>query len=243
MGRLIALGASACIAWTGVALADCGPEALGTSRTLTLPREAAAYGRLQHAALALQPGEVVLSFDDGPNPASTPQVLKVLKDQCVRASFFMTGEPMLREPALAQRVRAEGHSVGMHGFAHAHAASQSVQAQRADLDAIDAAYRQIFGTAAAAYRFPYLEETPEMLAELKARRVTVMSVDLGIDDWLPAQTPQMLADRLTERLRDSGGGVILLHDAQEQTAAALPLLLDTLKARGYRVVHLAWQEP
>src|SRR5262249_39488196 len=106
--------AGACLAAMGAA-AECGPTALGTSRTLTLPREAAAYGRAQYAALPLEPGEVVLSFDDGPRPESTPRVLQALAEQCVKATFFMNGEPMLQSPALARQVLAQGHSVGMHG--------------------------------------------------------------------------------------------------------------------------------
>ena len=228
---------------TPLAQADCGPDALGTARTLTLPREAAAYGQTQHEALPLQPGEVVLTFDDGPAPATTPQVLQALKDQCSRATFLMNGEPLLRAPELALRVRAEGHSVGMHGNTHAHAASQTVPEQMADLNAMEAAYRKVFGTPAAFYRFPFLEETPAMLAELAARRVTIMSVDLAIDDWLPAQSTAMLTERLLERLKQTGGGIILMHDIQQQTADALPTLLKALKTHGYRVVHLEWQPP
>ncbi len=223
------------------ALADCGPDVLGTSRTLRLPREAAGYGLTQHKALPLQPGEVVLTFDDGPAPATTPQVLKVLKEQCVLATFFMNGVPLLRAPDLALSVRAEGHSVGMHGNTHAHAPQESVAEQMADLKAMDAAYRKVFGASPASYRFPFLEETPEMLAELAARRVTVMSVDLAIDDWVADQSPQMLTERLLARLKQAGGGIILMHDIQQQTTDALPMLLQALKAHGYRVVHLEWQ--
>ncbi len=220
--------------------AGCGPDALGTARTLTLPRAAAAYGTAQHAPLPLAAGEVVLSFDDGPAPASTPAVLKALQAECVRATFFMNGEPLLREPALARQVRELGHTVGMHGHQHAHFATLPAAEQLADLAAMQAAYRQVFGTEAPAYRFPFLEETPTLLTALQAQRVTVLSVDAGIDDWLPDQTPQVLADRLVQRLRASGGGILLLHDVQAQTAAALPLLLRALKAEGWRVVHLDW---
>jgi peptidoglycan/xylan/chitin deacetylase (PgdA/CDA1 family) len=225
------------------ALAECGPQVLGTSRTLTLPRVSAAYGTAQHQALPLQSGEVVISFDDGPRPESTPVVLKALQQQCVQATFFMNGDPLLRHPELAQRVRAEGHSVGMHGFNHEHFPTLPEAAQLSDLSAMQAAYEKVFGVSAAAYRFPFLEETPTLMAALKAQRVTVMSLDVGIDDWLAEQTPQILADRLVERLRGTGGGIILLHDAQDQTAQALPLLLTTLKDQGYRVVHLEWEAP
>src|SRR6187399_1260467 len=85
----------------GFAKADCGPDTLGTSRVLTLPRAAAAYGTFQHPPLPLAPGEVVITFDDGPRPESTPIVLKTLAAQCVQATFFMIGSEMLRSPDLA----------------------------------------------------------------------------------------------------------------------------------------------
>ena len=221
--------------------ADCGPDALGTSRTITLKREAAAYGTVQHAALPLALGEVVITFDDGPRPESTPKVLATLRQQCVRASFFEVGERLARNPELAREVRAEGHSVGLHGNTHAHAPQQSPAEQLADMSAAQASYQQVFGTQTPAWRFPFLEETPTMTDALKAQAITTMSIDVAIDDWLPGQTPQVLADRLVERLAKVGRGIILMHDVEDGTAAALPLLLATLKAHGYRVVHLEWE--
>jgi len=236
-----ALGALLCAAALGAA-ASCGEDALGTSRVLPLAREAAAYGRAQHAPLPLlAPGEVVITFDDGPRPESTPAVLKALQAECVRATFFMNGEPMLAHAALAREVRARGHGVGLHGFRHPHFTTLPEAEQLADLQAVEAAYRQVFGGTAAAYRFPFLEETPFLRGALAHSRTTVMSVDAGIDDWLPDQSPQQLADRLVQRLAGTGGGRLVLHVMQQHDAAALPLLLRTLKARGYRVVHLKWQ--
>jgi peptidoglycan-N-acetylglucosamine deacetylase len=221
----------------------CGPQALGTARTLTLPRSGAAWGSAQqYARLPLAPGEVVLTFDDGPRPESTPQVLQALAQQCVQATFFMNGEPLLRAPELARRVRDAGHTVAMHGFTHTSFAEMPLAAQQADLAAMQQAYTQVLGGHAPAFRFPFLAETAEAKAALAAERITVMSVDLGVEDWLPAQTPSMLAERLLQRLQGSGGGIVLLHDAQDQTAAALPALLRALKDGGYRVVHLRWEE-
>lgn len=224
------------------AAVNCGPDVLGTSRTLTLKREGIAWGTAQHAALPmLAPKEVVLTFDDGPRPESTPLVLKALADQCARASFFMNGEPLRQHAALARQVRDAGHTVGMHGYRHEHFPQLSPAAQTADLDAMVATYRAALGAEPAAYRFPFLEETPTLPTALKERGLTVMSIDAGAEDWLPDQTPQMLATKLLGQLAKSGGGIILLHDAQDQTAAALPLLLQTLKSNGYSVVHLRWQ--
>jgi peptidoglycan/xylan/chitin deacetylase (PgdA/CDA1 family) len=239
----ILAGVAVLLASVGVAGQSPGTAAgLGTSRTLVLPRSAAAYGRMQHAPLPLQPGEIVLTFDDGPNPASTPAVLQALAGEHVRATFFMNGEPLLRAPELARRVRAEGHSVGMHGFEHAHFSQVSPERQMDDLQSMQDAFTRIFGDRAPAYRFPFLEETDPLRQALADRAVTVMSADVGIDDWLPDQSPQVLVRRLLERLHDTGGGIVLMHDAQPQTAAALPSLLRALREHGYRVVHLEWAD-
>lgn len=220
----------------------CAPDVLGTSRTLTLKREAAAWGTVQHAALpGLAPGEVVLTFDDGPRPESTPLVLKALADQCVKASFYMNGEPMSQHAALARQVRDAGHTVGMHGYRHDNFSQLPAEAQGRDLQAMITAYVDTLGAQPAAYRFPFLAETPELKKALAAQGITVMSVDAGAEDWLPDQTPQMLADKLLSQLAKPGGGIVLLHDAQDQTARALPFLLNALKAAGYRVVHLRWE--
>ncbi|MBL8277436.1 MAG: polysaccharide deacetylase family protein [Pelomonas sp.] len=224
------------------AAASCPPDALGTSRTLTLPRAAGAWGTAQHAPLpGLAPKEVVLTFDDGPRPESTPLVLKALADQCVQATFFMNGEPMARHPELARQVRDAGHSVGMHGFRHDNFAQLPAEDQGRDLKAMIATYTDVLGEAPPAYRFPFLAESPVLMKALDKLGIAVMSVDAGAEDWLPDQTPQMLADKLLSQLAKPGGGLILLHDAQDQTARALPHLLQVLKAGGYRVVHLRWR--
>ena len=234
-----ALGLAACVA-AQAAFAGCGPEALGTSRTLTLPREGAAYGTAQYPALPLAPHEVAITFDDGPRAETTPDILKALREQCVLATFFMVGDALAHDIDLGRRVRAEGHSVAMHSYRHEHLAAMPESAQLADLQAMQQVFRNAFGAEAPAWRFPFLEETPALVAALKARGITLVSLDAGIDDWLPDQTPRILAERLVERLRKPGGGIVLLHDVQEQTARAMPLLLSTLKAHGYRVVHLEW---
>ncbi|RTL47176.1 MAG: polysaccharide deacetylase family protein [Burkholderiales bacterium] len=240
-------------AWLGMALAGavaaataapCGPEALGTSRVLTLPRAAGAWGTAQHAPLpGLGPKEVVLTFDDGPRPGSTPRVLKALAEHCVQASFFMNGEPMARHPELARQVRDAGHSVGMHGYRHDNFAQWPAEDQGRDLKAMIATYTDVLGEAPPAYRFPYLAESPVLMKALERLGIAVMSVDAGAEDWLPDQTPQMLADKLLGQLAGPGGGIVLLHDAQDQTAQALPVLLNALKTQGYRVVALRWQGP
>lgn len=223
------------------AAAQCGPEQLSTARTITLKREGAQYGAQQHAALPLEKGEVVLTFDDGPSADNTPLVLKALSDQCAKATFFLIGEHINQQPDLARRLVREGHSAGIHSNTHPHLASLTVAQQLDDLKLSRAAYQNVFGVEPPAYRFPYLEETPTLLDALKRNNITVASIDMGINDWIPEDTTAVLAQRLTESLDKAGRGIILMHDANGPTAKALPTLLKVLKDKGYKVVHLEWE--
>jgi len=223
--------------------ADCGPDKLGTSRTITLKREGAAYGAPQHAPLQLAPGEVVLTFDDGPAADSTPLALQALSDQCAKATFFLVGQQLRAAPELARREVGEGHSAGLHSDTHAHLPSFSVEQQLNDLKLNQAAYKSALGIDAPAYRFPFLEETPALLDTLRQSKLTVFSVDLGITDWMPDDTTPLLAQRLSDSLDKAGRGIILMHDAHMATAQALPTLLKVLKDKGYKVVHVEWEKP
>lgn len=224
--------------------AGCAPDALGTSRTVTLKREYVGYGKVQYGPLPLlQKGEVVLTFDDGPNPDTVDRVLKTLASQCVKATFFMTGANLAQHPELGRRVAAAGHTPALHSYAHPVLKSMTPAAQLADLDQGLQAFSAVFGKAPPAYRFPFLEETPAILAALEQRKITVASVDLGIDDYMPNdQSAGALVGRLAERLTANGSGIILMHDANGPTAEALPLLLKTIRDGGYKVVHLQWAE-
>ncbi|MGW8392651.1 polysaccharide deacetylase family protein [Pseudoduganella sp. HUAS MS19] len=227
---------------TGGAACACPQEALGTSRVLTLKREYAAYGTVQHGPLPLKKGEVVLTFDDGPAPDTLDRVLQALEAQCAKATFFMTGANLARYPELGQRVAQAGHTPALHSFAHPQLKSMTEAAQLADLERGILAYAGVFGHAPPAYRFPFLEETPAILASLKERKITVASVDLGIDDYHPNDMrSSALVGRLVQRLHATGGGIVLMHDANGATAEALPALLAAIRDNGYKVVHLRWE--
>ena len=224
------------------AASECAADALGTSRVLTLKREYATYGTVQHGPLPLQKGEVVLTFDDGPTPETIDNVLQALAAQCVQAIFFMTGANLSKHPELGRRVARAGHTPALHSFAHPSLKSMPVAEQLADLEQGMQSFANVFGHAPAAYRFPFLEETAPILEALKERKVTVASVDLGIDDYHPNDMRStVLAGRLVERLRQAGGGMVLMHDANGATAEALPALLKAIQDNGYKVVHLRWE--
>jgi len=242
-GFIAAAAPFAVLAQSDSAEPACSPDALGTSRTLTLKREYVGYGSEQYGRLPLEPGEVVITFDDGPRPETLDRVLKALSDECVKATFYMTGANLVEYPELGQRVVQAGHTAGLHSFAHPVLPSMPVAEQLADIDQGLEAFVKVFGAETASYRFPFLAESPAILKVLKEKNITVASVDLGIKDYWPndMQTPAMVG-RLKEELDRSKGGILLIHDANGPTADALPALLKTIKDKGYKIVHLRWED-
>src|ERR1700693_2686540 len=122
MIRILAIAAIAASMPLAAAAEPCpgNPDALGTERVLDVDASSTPrLGRKQFpSALPLQRKELVLTFDDGPWPATTPKILDALKRECVRATFFLLGRHVEEYPELARRERAEGHSVGHHTFSH-----------------------------------------------------------------------------------------------------------------------------
>jgi peptidoglycan-N-acetylglucosamine deacetylase len=219
------------------------PDALGTTRVLavdavTTPR----VGRKQFPqTLPLAPKEVVLTFDDGPWPGTTERVLEALRQECVRATFFLIGRNALDHPGLAQRELAEGHTVAYHSFSHPMLDHMPIAAAQADVErgfaAVDAALRGHGAPVTPFFRFPYFASTPPLLDWLEQRRMVVFGADLWASDWNPMSPDQEL-QLILGRVEATQGGIVLFHDTKAQTAAMLPSFLRALRARGFSIVEM-----
>jgi peptidoglycan/xylan/chitin deacetylase (PgdA/CDA1 family) len=227
--------------------ADCAGNAaaLGTARVLAIdPAATPPLGRKHFAAtLPLAPKEVVLTFDDGPWPGPTDRVLEALRRECVRASFFLLGRNAVAQPALARRALAHGHTIGHHTFSHPLLTRLSPERAEREIDrGIGAVDSVLYGEASRAprtpfFRFPGFASSATLLERLAKRGIAVFGADLWASDW-NRMTPEAERDLLLKRLTAAGGGIVLLHDTQAQTASMLPALLRELKRRDYRVVHV-----
>ncbi|WP_454916847.1 polysaccharide deacetylase family protein [Xanthobacter sediminis] len=245
-----ALLAAAVLAATSLSASAEGcpgrPDALGTARVLEVDPKGVQVGTKSFpGTLPLAPREVVLTFDDGPWPKTTPAVLDALAAECVRATFFLIGDNAKARPALVRRTLAEGHTVAHHSMTHPAATlaklpfDAAVAEIRKGIAADEAA---AYGTSGAVprvpfFRFPGFASTPDLLDYLDRSGIGVFGADFWASDW-NRMTPEEELELVLKRLEAAGGGIVLFHDTKAQTAAMLPAFLTALKERGYKVVHI-----
>ena len=230
---------------TSAFAAECAGNsfALGTARTIAI--SAADYdrvGTMQYKkSLPLADKEVVLTFDDGPIPPYTNRVLETLASECVKATFFLVGQQARHFPDVVRRLAREGHTIASHSQHHPVGFRDlDVTTVSQEVDQGIAAIAAILGhrkAVAPFFRIPGLSRSNVAENYLAARGLSVWSADFAADDWrhIAAQT---IVERALARLERKRKGILLLHDIQPATALALPQLLQELKSRGYRIVHV-----
>src|SRR5712671_6373972 len=245
--NLVGATLAASMAWSvATRAADCPRNGtLGTSRILSVDAASTPRVGLKNfpQTLPLEDHEVVLTFDDGPWPPTTPRVLKALAQECVRATFFLIGKPASEHPDLVRRIAAEGHTVGHHTWLHRSLMQIPPGETRDEIDrGIAADEMALHGVATRIpstpfFRFPGFETTSATLELLQSRGIVVFGTDLWASDWDP-MTPTQELKLIIERLNIARKGIILFHDPKAQTAAMLPAFLRYLRDNHFRVVHV-----
>lgn len=221
------------------------PDALGTGRVLEVDVGATPRVGRRHfpATLPLTRNEVVLTFDDGPWPGTTPKVLEALRRECVRATFFVLGKHAEHYPALARQIFADGHTVAHHTYSHKILSRLPFPAAQAEIDrGVEEADYAVFGQRRSApatpfFRFPGFAATPALLDSMQRRGIVVFGADVWASDWNTMQ-PADQTRLVIGRIEKFGGGIVLFHDTKMQTAAMMPEFLRELKRRGFSVVHV-----
>jgi peptidoglycan/xylan/chitin deacetylase (PgdA/CDA1 family) len=178
---------------------------------------------------------VYLTFDDGPDPRWTPQILELLAQARMQATFFAIGKCAQREPALMRRIAAAGHAVGNHTFSHRHPWLMSSRSARAQVRDGAKALSDAIGSAPALYRPPHGRARPCMTDEARLQGERVVMWHRSAIDWGWLGTAQRIATRLA---RVRAGDIVLMHDGQnehnhpEQLLQVLPGFLRELSSRG-----------
>ena len=191
--------------------------------------------------------QVALTFDDGPDPTWTPQVLDILKRYNIKATFFLVGSQAEQYPDIVKRIVDEGHLVGNHTYTHANLAEIPAQQVRIELNATQRLIESITGRSTTLFRPPYNADShPTHLDELVPLKQVqddlgylIVMENIDPEDWARPGA-DVIVDRIKELRRD--GSLILLHDAggnRQQTVDALPRIIDWLQTRGDDIVPLS----
>jgi peptidoglycan/xylan/chitin deacetylase (PgdA/CDA1 family) len=191
----------------------------------------------------LRDKEIVLTFDDGPWPQNTSNVLKALADECLKATFFEIGEHATWHPEITKQVIEAGMTVGTHTWSHKDLArnpyAKDLEKAEQEIEMGNSAVHMAAGGAPVApfFRFPDLQHPPQLLAYLGQRNMAIFSTDIDSRDF-KMHKPDEVIKSVMSQLEKRGKGMILMHDFQRNTGETLPELLRQLKAAGYKVVHM-----
>jgi peptidoglycan/xylan/chitin deacetylase (PgdA/CDA1 family) len=235
------------------------PNAMGVSRVVEIDTTGGPGFGFEHFKMYdfLRPGEVVLTFDDGPWP-TTPIVLQALAEECVKAIFFSIGYNAITYPEILKQVAAGGHTVGSHTWTH-----QDLSKTRGSMpigngkrevrdydpkDEIEKGMSAVkialgdSGRETPFFRFPSLKQPPELMTYLGTRNVAMFSTDMDSFDF-KMRKPEQVVQSVMDKLKKHGKGIVLMHDVHSWTAHAVKDVLAQMKANGFKVVQMKSKEP
>ncbi|MET8499259.1 polysaccharide deacetylase family protein [Streptomyces microflavus] len=179
---------------------------------------------------------VALTFDDGPDPVYTRQVVEILERYGARATFFCVGHHVVALPDEVRRIHAAGHELGNHSWSHPFLPDLTAQELRDQLDRTAEELDRLTGRAPTWFRPPYGSLTPEVLAALDGHPTTVTMWDVDARDW-SRPGPEQIAATVLEGA--GPGSVVLMHEGagdRGQTVQALPSIIEGLLERGLELV-------
>ena len=205
----------------------------------TLLLTTAAFDGYAHTSLggcSKSPCRVALTFDDGPNPHLTNQILQILEKAQVPATFFVVGQAAAAHPILLQRMARDGDEIGNHTWAHANLLHQSSAAQAQAIDQTTQAIQRAVPGPVRLFRPPYglyNRQVQDLLASRHMALVLWAADDHDYRGW-PADRLQAEVQKETQ-----AGAIILMHDIHPNTVKALPDEIRWLQAQGFQLVTVS----
>lgn len=181
---------------------------------------------------------MALTFDDGPSPRFTPQILALLANHQIHATFFLLGRHARRYPQVVQAIAAQGHEIGNHTYNHLHLAKVNQDTLAWEVEQTESVLEELGVPLNGLFRPPYSELSPELVdyLERRERKIILWNVDSG--DWrgYPAMK---IVNRVLSNLKN--GAIVVFHDNNEYdnanrqpTVEALPILLRQVQEKGFR---------
>ena len=204
-------------------------------------------------------GKIALTFDDGPDPVWTPKVLDILKQENVRAAFFIVGQNGQANPDLIKRIFADGHEIGNHSFTHPNLAEVPQSVVNLEINATQRLIESLTGHSTRLFRAPYFGDAEPRNADevdptVQAQNLGYISIGLHLDpdDWKlknvdgSPHTADQMVDEILKQVAittpEERGNIVLMHDSggdRSATVEALPKLIHELRSRGYEFTSIA----
>lgn len=182
--------------------------------------------------------QIALTFDDGPHPVYTPQVLALLKQHGVKATFFCIGKHAAQHPEIVQQIHAAGHVVANHSFTHAPTIDFHRKARwLEELRQTDATIAHSIGSNPRFFRPPYGVTTPHLAKAIKLSGHTVIGWCVRPYDTLKTRHAEYISRAILKQVKP--GNIILLHDTHDRIVPVLEQLLPKLEQRGFTMVTAA----
>ena len=185
---------------------------------------------------------VALTFDDGPDIRYTPQVLEILKQYGVKATFFVVGTQIEKYPAVLQQMKDEGHTIGNHTYAHANLPKLEGQALIDEIEKGDELIKEVLGETTRYFRAPYGAVSDPLKALLRETGRELVGWTVDTRDWAGTE-PDEIVKIVQETVRPNG--IILMHSfggrkgSLQNTIDALPAVIEYLQNEGYTLVPMS----
>jgi peptidoglycan/xylan/chitin deacetylase (PgdA/CDA1 family) len=182
--------------------------------------------------------EIALTFDDGPNPPYTTQILAILQQYGVKATFFCVGTQVARYPNIVKQEYTDGHIIGNHTWGHPDMTSLSIPSIIWQFTAAGDAIQHVTGVRPTLFRPPYGAISSNVLAYANYFALTVVQWNVDPSDWSMPGANVIFARVLAQA---SAGSIILLHDGggnRSETVAALPMIIEWFQEHSFHFVTI-----
>lgn len=203
------------------------------------PAAGGAHGNrfLAYTSVNVDGPYIAITFDDGPNPETTPKLLKILEARGVKATFFVVGTRATENPEMLRRMVAEGHEIGNHSWNHPQLPKVSLAEVDKQMTQTNAAIHAAIGKDPIYLRPPYGAMSPGLRKYIEDKYgLTMVYWSADSLDW-KNRDAQAIYDKVMAQTHP--GGIILMHDIHATTVAAVPRVLDALLAKGYKFVTVS----
>ncbi len=174
--------------------------------------------------------KVALTFDDGPHPQYTPEMLAALKERDVKATFFLLGEEVEKHPEIVKQIHEQGHLIGNHSYKHEQLSKLTMEQACAQLSRTNELVYEITGTYPSYIRPPFGDWQDKLDCEVNMVEVLW---DVDTLDW-SSQNHAQIVNKVLKNVQEND--IILMHDGYETSVTAAGEIIDTLKKQGYEFV-------